>query len=121
MIGIFPKTEYAIESSYSMLYNTTKEPKEGCPMLAVNYSTYRSHLKDYCDQAVDDAETVIVTRKDERNVVMMSLEAYNNLMENFSLMSNRSNYRHIMKGIHELEAGKSVTKSTDELERLTDE
>ena len=118
MIGIFPKTEYAIESSYSMLYNTTKEPKEGCPMLAVNYSTYRSHLKDYCDQAV---ETVIVTRKDERNVVMMSLEAYNNLMENFSLMSNRSNYRHIMKGIHELEAGKSVTKSTDELERLADE
>jgi len=90
-------------------------------MLAVNYSTYRNHLKDYCDQAVDDAETVIVTRKDERNVVMMSLDAYNNLMETVALMSNRTNYHHIMKGIHELEAGKTVEKSAEELERLLDE
>ena len=32
-------------------------------MLAVNYSTIRNNLKDYCDQATDNHETVIVTRK----------------------------------------------------------
>ena len=37
-------------------------------MLAVNYSTIRSKLKDYCDKATDENETVIVTRKDEKNV-----------------------------------------------------
>ncbi|MDO4289262.1 MAG: type II toxin-antitoxin system Phd/YefM family antitoxin [Eubacterium sp.] len=50
-------------------------------MLAVNYSTVRSHLKDYCDAASDDNETVIVTRKDEKNVVLMGLAQYNRLMK----------------------------------------
>ena len=36
-------------------------------MLAVNYSTIRNNLKDYCDQATDNHETVIVTRKGEKN------------------------------------------------------
>jgi len=48
-------------------------------MLAVNYSTIRNKLKDYCDKATDEGETVIVTRKNEKNVVLMSLEQYNQM------------------------------------------
>ena len=48
-------------------------------MLAVNYSTIRDNLKSYCDKATDEDETVIVTRKNEKNVVLMSLEQYNAL------------------------------------------
>ena len=40
-------------------------------MLAVNYSTIRNNLKDYCDKVTDLHETVIVTRKDEKNVVIL--------------------------------------------------
>ena len=50
-------------------------------MLAVNYSTIRNKLKEYCDRVTDDRETVIVTRKDEKNVVIMSLEEYNSMMK----------------------------------------
>lgn len=50
-------------------------------MLAVNYSTIRNKLKDYCDKATDEMETVIVTRKNEKNVVLMSLEQYNSIMK----------------------------------------
>ncbi|MDR0897033.1 MAG: type II toxin-antitoxin system Phd/YefM family antitoxin [Oscillospiraceae bacterium] len=50
-------------------------------MLAVNYSTIRNRLKDYCDRVSDDHETVIVTRKEEKNVVLMSLDDYNALMK----------------------------------------
>ena len=50
-------------------------------MLAVNYSTIRSKLKDYCDRVTDESETVIVTRKDERNVVIISLNEYNALIK----------------------------------------
>lgn len=50
-------------------------------MLAVSYSTIRNKLKDYCDKATDEMETVIVTRKNEKNVVLMSLEQYNSLMK----------------------------------------
>jgi len=48
-------------------------------MVAVNYSTLRNNLKGYCDKATDHNETVIITRKDEKNVVMLSLESYNAL------------------------------------------
>ena len=48
-------------------------------MLTVNYSTLRENLKSYCDKATDEAETVIVTRKNEKNVVLISLEQYNAL------------------------------------------
>jgi antitoxin YefM len=50
-------------------------------MLAVNYSTIRNNLKEYCDKVTDDLETVIVTRKDEKNVVIISLEEYNAMIK----------------------------------------
>ena len=48
-------------------------------MLAVNYSTIRENLKTYCDKVTDEDETVIVTRKGEKNVVIISLEEWNEL------------------------------------------
>ena len=54
-------------------------------MVAVNFSALRSNLKTYCDAATRDAETIVVTRRNEENVVLMSLESYNNLMENVFL------------------------------------
>ena len=50
-------------------------------MLAVNYSTIRNKLKNYCDEATDNNQTIIVTRKAEKNVVILSLEKYNRLMK----------------------------------------
>ena len=92
-------------------------------MLAVNYSTLRNNLKAYCDKATDESETVIVTRKNEKNVVIMSLEKYNNLKynnlrENLFLMQNRKNYQHILQGIEELEQGQTVTKVAEDLEEF---
>lgn len=90
-------------------------------MVAVNFSTLRSNLKSYCDAAARDAETIVVTRRNEENVVLMSLESYNNLMENVFLMSDRRNHAHIVEGIAQLRAGRVTEKSTAELERFLDE
>ena len=49
-------------------------------MVATNYTAVRNNLKDYCDMATDRGETVIITRKANKNVVLLSLERYN-LME----------------------------------------
>lgn len=57
-------------------------------MLAVNYSEIRKNLKDYCDRTIDNLETVLITRKNDRNGVMISLEEYNNLVENSYIMSD---------------------------------
>ena len=75
-------------------------------MLAVNYTNFRENLKDYMDKATDDYETMIVTRKNNKNVVMISDESYNNLMENVYVMGNKSNYDWLMESKEQLESGK---------------
>lgn len=67
-------------------------------MLAVNYMNLRDNMKMYMDKVTDDYETMIVTRKDNKNVVMISEESYNNLMENVYVMGNKENYDWLMKG-----------------------
>ena len=74
-------------------------------MLAVNYTNLRDNMKMYMDKVTDDYETMIVTRKDNKNVVMISEEAYNNLMENVYVMGNKANYDWLMKGKEQLEKG----------------
>ena len=78
-------------------------------MLAVNYTNLRDNMKAYMDKVTDDYETMIVTRKNNKNVVMISEEAYNNLMENVHVMGNISNYDWLMESKAQLESGNVVT------------
>ena len=72
-------------------------------MLAVNYTNFRENMKDYMDKATNDYETMIVTRKNNKNVVMISEETYNNLMENVYVMGNKANYDWLMESKTQLE------------------
>ena len=74
-------------------------------MLAVNYTNLRDNMKTYMDKVTDDYETMIVTRKDNKNVVMLSEETYNNLMENVYVMGNKANYDWLMESKAQLEIG----------------
>lgn len=51
-------------------------------MLAINYSTLKNNLKDYCEEASDNKQTIIVTRKKSKSIVIMSFDNYNQLMKN---------------------------------------
>ncbi|MBQ8632817.1 MAG: type II toxin-antitoxin system Phd/YefM family antitoxin [Lachnospiraceae bacterium] len=74
-------------------------------MLAVNYTNLRDNMKTYMDKVTNDYETMIVTRKDNKNVVMLSEESYNNLMENVYIMGNKANYDWLMESKAQLEKG----------------
>lgn len=74
-------------------------------MLAVNYTNLRDNMKAYMDKVTDDFETMIVTRKDNKNVVMISEETYNNLMENAYLLGNKANFDWLMESKLQLEKG----------------
>ena len=82
-------------------------------MLAVNYSTIRKNLKDYCDKAVDAHETVIVTRKGEKNVVLMSLDQYNQLTK---AAKNAEYLAMIDRGIAQFESGEAHEHELIEVE-----
>jgi len=90
-------------------------------MLAVNYSTIRNNLKNYCDLVTDNCETVIVTRKDEKNVVMISLDEYNNMLENLFIMSDKVNYERLLESKEQFDKHQGMTKTTEELEALANE
>ena len=74
-------------------------------MIATNYSEVRNNLKTYCDKATKDYETIIITRKNNENVVLMSEEVYNNLMENLYIRSNLKYYQKLVESIKEVEKG----------------
>ena len=74
-------------------------------MIATNYSEVRNNLKTYCDKANKDYETIIIKRKNNDNVVLMSEEVYNNLMENLYIRSNLKYYQKLVESIKEVEKG----------------
>ena len=87
-------------------------------MLAINYTNLRDNMKSYMDKVTDDYGTMIVTRKNNKNVVMMSEEAYNNLMENIHVMGNKANYDWLMESKAQLEkenfASHTLVEAADE-------
>ena len=82
-------------------------------MLAVNYTTIRNNLKNYCDKVTDNYETVIITRKDEKNVVIIRLEEYNRLMK---FAKNAEYLNKIDRAIEQLANGRGTVHELIEVE-----
>ena len=57
-------------------------------MKTVSYSEARQHLKEICGEVAEQNETVIVTRRDGQDVVMLSVEKYSKFMRIFDDMTN---------------------------------
>ena len=56
-------------------------------MDAVSYSDLRQNLKTYMDRVFHDHEPLIITRKNDENLVLISIEEYSSLMETNYLLS----------------------------------
>ena len=77
-------------------------------MQAINYTALRENMKSYMDLVNDEYETLIIARKNNKNVVMMSEESYNNLLENNYVRSSEVNYQWILESKKQMEKGKFV-------------
>ena len=74
-------------------------------MLAANYSSVRNNLKDYLDTVVDNNETLIVTRKADRNVVIISLESYNAMQKE---LRNAQYLSKLKRSFDQLDSGNGI-------------
>jgi antitoxin YefM len=79
-------------------------------MKVVNYTDLRLNLKKWFDLVVDDLEEVVIKRKDNRDLVLISLEEYNSLKETSYLLTGK-NREVLMKSLEEAKAGKLVKNS----------
>lgn len=79
-------------------------------MNAVNYSDLRQHLKKYLDHVYHDHESLIITRKNNENVVILSVDEYNALNETQYLLSSKKNAEHLERSLAELRADDGMHK-----------
>lgn len=80
-------------------------------MKVVNYTELRVNLKKWLDLVVNDVEELIIKRKNNQNLVLISLEEYNSLKETSYLLSGK-NREVLMQSLKESKSGK---KSEHEL------
>lgn len=79
-------------------------------MDAVSYTDLRQNLKTYMDKVYFDHEPLIITRKNNENLVLLSIDEYNSLMETNYLLGNEANAEHLKKSINQYIDGKAKKK-----------
>lgn len=79
-------------------------------MDTVVYSQARSSLAKTMDKVCDDHSPIIITRKNQRSVVMISLEDYQALEETAYLLRSPNNARRLLESIAELESGRGTQR-----------
>jgi len=77
-------------------------------MDAISYTAARANLAKTMEKVCNDHSPVIITRKSESPVVMLSLDDYQSMEETAYLLRSPANARRLLESIAELEAGKGV-------------
>jgi antitoxin YefM len=81
----------------------------------------RDNLSSLLDQVSDDHEPVIVTRAGGKPVVLVALEAYDAMDETDYLLASPANRDALLAAIADIEAGRTITKTLDELTAMEGE
>ena len=79
-------------------------------MDSITYSTARQNMASTMDSVCDDHSPIIITRKNKRSVVMLSLEDYNSLSETAYLLRSPKNAVRLFESISELDGGDGVER-----------
>lgn len=79
-------------------------------MDAISYTAARANLASTMEKVCEDHAPIIITRKNENPVVMMSLEDYQAMEETTYLLRSPANARQLLESIAELEAGKGTER-----------
>ena len=74
-------------------------------MEAISYTNARSNLAKTMKKVCEDHDPVIITRRNESSVVMMSLEDFQALEETAYILRSPNNARRLLESIAQLESG----------------
>ena len=71
-------------------------------MDSITYTSARAHFAKTMNRVCDDHEPVIITRKGERSVVLLSLEDFKALEETAYLLRSPANAKRLLAAIKQL-------------------
>lgn len=86
-------------------------------MAETTYTKLRQNLAKTLDKVVDDQETVIVRRKDGRDVALLPADQLASMMETLYQMRSPRNMERLDEAIREADAGGGVVMTVEELRK----
>jgi len=75
-------------------------------MQVVNYTDLRENLRKWMDLVVDNVQEIVIKRKNNKDLVLISLDEYNSLKETSYLLSGK-NRDVLIQSIKEAEKGET--------------
>ena len=85
-------------------------------MEAITYTNLRQNMNACMDKVVQNQDSLIITRKNKVNVVLISADEYSSLIETNYLLSNQANAEHLRKSIAQHKIGKVKSRELYEYE-----
>ena len=82
-------------------------------MNAITYTAARENLASTIDKVCNDRDPVIITRKRNQSVVLISLEDYESLEETAYLLRSPANAKRLIASIEAAEKGSVLRKKLD--------
>ena len=87
---------------------------ENFSMVATNISDFRSNIRQYVDQVLNDGSAVIINRGNTA-AVLISLEEYNSIRATEDLISTGTTPAEVENGIAAFTSGSCIPVNIDEL------
>ncbi|MDX5980429.1 type II toxin-antitoxin system prevent-host-death family antitoxin [Exiguobacterium profundum] len=81
-------------------------------MYTIPYKEAREKFEYILEQACEDGETIVVSRKNGRHAVIMSEREYNGLLETIYLTSSPKNTERLLESVNVLESNSPRSKTT---------
>lgn len=82
-------------------------------MNAITYTAARENLASTINKVCNDRDPVIITRKRNQSVVLISLEDYESLEETAYLLRSPANAKRLIASIEAAEKGSVLSKKLD--------
>lgn len=81
------------------------------------YTALRENLASFLDRVVDDREVVVVKRRGDRDVAIISADELAGIMETAHLLRSPKNAERLLDALRELDRGKGKATTVTELRR----
>jgi len=84
-------------------------------MLSTNLSDFRKDMKHYIDKVIDSNDILIINRRKDKGVVIMSLDEYNSIEATMHEFKSRKNIERLFEAMDQLERGEKLYKDLIEV------
>jgi len=81
----------------------------------VSYSEARDHFAELWDRAVENRETIRLTRRGAEPVVLLAADEYDGLLETARLLRSPANAARLLSALERARAGEDTPRPLDEL------